>query len=151
MVLNAFQTKDNKSLVTLIPVDVTHTVLSTPEVIKKLDSNNKFEKLIIKLLYFFKETYEKVFGFSSPPVHDPVAAYYIVHPEDFEVRHEQAVVETEGKYTSGSICINRYPKVGKWCNKNDFKAVDVCMKVNVEKFWDNIIEHLHSISGKSPL
>ena len=34
IVLNAFQTEDKKSLVTLIPVDVTHTVLSTPDVIR---------------------------------------------------------------------------------------------------------------------
>ena len=138
-------------MVTLIPVDVTHTVLSTPEVIQKLDTSNKFENLIIKLLYFFKETYQNVFNFSSPPVHDPVAAYYIVHPEDFEVKHEQAVVETEGKYTSGTICINRYPKVGNWCDKNEFKEVDVCRKVNVNKFWDDVIEHLHILAKQSPL
>lgn len=151
IVLNAFQTDDKKSLITLVPVDVTHTVLSTPDVINKLDKNNKFENLIIKLLYFFKETYQNVFNFSSPPVHDPVAAYYIVHPEDFEVKHEQAVVETEGKYTSGTICINRYPKVGNWCNANEFKELDICRKVNVNKFWDDIIEHLHILAKNSPL
>jgi len=151
IVLKAFQTEEKKSLITLIPLDVTHTVLSTPEVISKLDKNNKFENLIINLLYFFKETYQNVFNFSSPPVHDPVAAYYIVHPEDFEVKHEQAVLETEGKYTSGTICINRYPKAGKWCDKNEFKEIDICMKVNVNKFWDNVIDHLHTLAKNSPL
>ena len=121
IVLNAFQTEDKKSLITLIPIDVTHTVLSTPEIISKLDRNNKFEDLVINLLYFFKDAYLNVYNFSSPPVHDPIAAYFIAHPEDFEVKHEQAVVETEGKYTSGTICINRYPKVGNWCNPNEFK------------------------------
>ena len=151
IVLNAFQTSDKKSLITLIPIDVTHTVLATENVVDKLNKENKFENLVIKLLYFFKETYENVFNFKAPPVHDPVAAYYIVHPEDFEVKQEQAVVETEGKYTSGSICINRYPKVGKWCDKNEFKEVNVCMKVNVDKFWDDVIEHLHILAKKSPL
>ena len=121
IVLNAFQTEDKKSLITLIPIDVTHTVLSTPEIISKLDRNNKFEDLVINLLYFFKDAYLNVYNFSSPPVHDPIAAYFIAHPEDFEVKHEQAVVETEGRYTSGTICINRYPKVGNWCNPNEFK------------------------------
>ena len=151
IVLNAFQTNDKKALVTLIPIDVTHTVLCTPDVINKLDKENKFENIVIKLLYFFKETYENVFNFKAPPVHDPVAAYYIVHPEDFEVKQEQAVVECEGKYTSGSICINRYPKVGKWCNQNEFKEVNVCRKVNVDKFWEDIIQHLHFLSKQSPL
>jgi len=152
IVLDAFQTKDkSKSLVTLVPVDVTHTVLSTPEVINKLDKNNKFENLIIHLLNFFKETYKNVFNFSSPPVHDPVAAYYIVHPEDFEVTHEEAVVETEGKYTSGTICINRYHKVCDWCDPDEFGAVDICRKVNVNKFWDDTINHLHSLAKISPL
>jgi len=151
IVLNAFQTKDKKSLVTLIPVDVTHTVLSTPEVINRLDKKNKFENLVIDLLLFFMDSYKNVFNFPSPPVHDPVAAYYIVHPEDFEVKHEQAVVETEGKYTSGSICINRYPKVGDWCSADEFKELDICRKVNVNKFWDDTIEHLHILAKNSPL
>ena len=74
-----------------------------------------------------------------------------VHPEDFEVKQEQAVVETEGKYTKGSICINRYPKVGKWCDINEFKEVNICKKINFQKFWDDIIEHLHILAKKSPL
>ncbi|OUM68151.1 hypothetical protein PIROE2DRAFT_39417 [Piromyces sp. E2] len=152
IVLKAFQTEDKKkSLVTLIPVDVTHTVLSTPEVINKLDKNNKFENLIIHLLNYFKETYKNVFNFSSPPVHDPVAAYYIVHPEEFTVDHEEAVVELEGKYTSGTICINRYPKVNNWCDPKELQALDICRKVNVNKFWDEVIDHLHDIAKKSPL
>ena len=151
IVLNAFQTSDKKALITLVPIDVTHTVLATPKVVEKLNKENKFEALIVKLLYFFKETYEHVFNFEAPPVHDPVAAFYIVNPEDFEVKQEQAVVETEGKYTGGSICINRYPKVGKWCDVKEFKEVNVCRKVNVDKFWDDTIEHLHILAKQSPL
>ena len=151
IVLNAFQTSDKKALITLIPIDVTHTVLATTDVVAKLNSENKFENIVIKLLYFFKETNENVFHFKAPPVHDPVAAYYIVHPEDFDVKQEQAVVETEGKYTSGSICINRYPKVGKWCDPKDFKEVNVCRKVIVEKFWDDMLNHLHILAKESPL
>jgi len=151
IVLKAFQTPDKKALITLVPIDVTHTVLATTKVVDKLNKENKFESLVIKLLYFFKETYEHVFNFEAPPVHDPVAAYYIVHPEEFEEKQEQAVVETEGKYTGGSICINRYPKVGKWCDTNEFKEVNVCRKVNVEKFWEDVIEHLHVLAKQSPL
>ena len=151
IVLKAFQTPDKKALITLIPIDVTHSVLATTKVVDKLNKENKFEKLVIKLLYFFKETYEHVFNFEAPPVHDPVAAYYIVHPEEFEEKQEQAVVETQGKYTGGSICINRYPKVGKWCDTNEFKEVNVCRKVNVDKFWEDVIEHLHVLSKQSPL
>ena len=151
IVLKAFQTPDKKALITLIPIDVTHSVLATTKVVDKLNKENKFESLVIKLLYFFKETYEHVFNFEAPPVHDPVAAYYIVHPEEFEEKQEQAVVETQGKYTRGSICINRYPKVGKWCDTNEFKEVNVCRKVNVDKFWEDVIEHLHVLSKQSPL
>ena len=152
IVLNAFQTQDKKALITLVPIDVTHTVLATKEVIAKLNKENKFENMVINLLYFFKEAYENVFNFKAPPVHDPVAAYYIVHPEDFEVKHEQAVVEIEGKYTSGSICINRYPKVEKTSDiMNEFKEINICRKVNVDKFWDDVIEHLHILAKKSPI
>jgi len=152
IVLNSFQTADKqKSLVTLIPVDVTHTVLATSEVIQQLDQTNPFEKLIVQLLYFFKDTYENVFDFPAPPVHDPVAAYYIVHQEAFEVKQEQAVVETEGKYTSGTICIHRYPKMGYWCDPKELQLVDICRKVKVNQFWKDTLEHLHRLSKNSPL
>ena len=147
-VLKSFQSK--KSLVTLIPLEVTHTVLATKEILEKLQNNN-FEKIIKKLLLFFKDTYKNVFHFESPPVHDPVAPYYITHPENFKVEHYKAVVETKGKYTSGCICIHRYDNVTSWCDEKEFSDLDVCLKVDINKFWETMVEYLHEIAKKSPI
>lgn len=70
---------------TLIPLDVSHQVLANKDVIKllhygKLDSSSNDTKpsvlrtMLVELLCFFAETYDKVFGLSEgPPLHDPIA------------------------------------------------------------------------------
>ncbi|KAI9679787.1 MAG: Uridine nucleosidase 1 [Caeruleum heppii] len=86
---------------TLIPLDITHQVLATPEVLSRIlhgssspsetkrhteytagEGEQEDEKprhatlrpLLHSILTFFAETYRSVFGFTrGPPVHDPVA------------------------------------------------------------------------------
>jgi inosine-uridine nucleoside N-ribohydrolase len=72
--------------IVLIPLDVTHTVLVTPDVLNRinaicLDVDNKtsvFGKLLNDLLMFFANTYRDYFGFrAGPPLHDPVTFFYL--------------------------------------------------------------------------
>jgi uridine nucleosidase len=68
---------------TLIPLDVSHQVLANKDVIKLLHYGKKgpsdttpsvLRTMLVELLCFFAETYDKVFGLSEgPPLHDPIA------------------------------------------------------------------------------
>jgi uridine nucleosidase len=71
---------------TLIPLDVSHQVLANKDVIKLLHYGKKIDPssndtkpsvlrtMLVELLCFFAETYDKVFGLSEgPPLHDPIA------------------------------------------------------------------------------
>ncbi|KAI5792393.1 Inosine/uridine-preferring nucleoside hydrolase domain-containing protein [Peziza echinospora] len=73
--------------ITLIPLDLTHQVLATPEVVQELlhPANIKFpedspfnttplRKMLEELLMFFASTYASVFNITEgPPLHDPLA------------------------------------------------------------------------------
>ena len=61
--------------VTMVPLEVTHTALVTPEVLARIrgDGASRFRRVVGELLTFFAASYERVFGFTSPPLHDPCA------------------------------------------------------------------------------
>jgi uridine nucleosidase len=70
---------------TMIPLDVTHQVLATPEIQNMLlygagsDINGRKEptvlrRMLVELLTFFAHTYADIFGITGgPPLHDPLA------------------------------------------------------------------------------
>lgn len=71
---------------TMIPLEVTHTALATPAVLQRiLGRGTPFLQLMHKLLMFFAHTYKEVFDFEHPPLHDPLAVFYICCPSAFMV------------------------------------------------------------------
>ena len=73
--------------VTMIPLEVTHTALATPGVLQHLTARpTPFLQLMHKVLLFFAQTYRDVFSFEHPPLHDPLAVFYVACPEAFKVR-----------------------------------------------------------------
>ena len=88
---------------------VTHTVLATPGVLRGLaglhgntaeaeggtasvqglalaaSATTPFRSAVVQLMLFFEETYRTVFGFQSPPLHDPCAIAFVIDPSLFKV------------------------------------------------------------------
>ena len=73
--------------VMMVPLEVTHTALATPAVLQRLSARSTpFLGLMRKLLLFFAQTYREVFSFEHPPLHDPLAVFYVACPEAFKAR-----------------------------------------------------------------
>ena len=73
--------------VMMVPLEVTHTALATPAVLQRLSvRSTPFLGLMRKLLLFFAQTYREVFSFEHPPLHDPLAVFYVACPEAFKAR-----------------------------------------------------------------
>lgn len=133
------------------PLDVTHTVLVTDAVMERIRAATEphspmFYGMISALLMFFKDTYRDVFGFAAPPLHDPVAVFYLLHPEKFRRVHCHVDIETKGEYTYGACCSDLLmKKVTK--EPNAF----VCLELvdnGVEAFWDTLIDVWSRIAKK---
>jgi inosine-uridine nucleoside N-ribohydrolase len=121
--------------IVMVPLEVTHTCLVTPEVINRIkDLNSNFSRFMIELLYFFKDSYFTVFNFTNPPLHDPCAIAYVIDPEMFKSELMRVDVETSSKYCDGRTVCDIY-KMSK-LRKN----VTVTTSMNVNKFWDMMIE-----------
>ena len=135
--------------IVLVPLEVTHTALCTPEIfetIENIDSN--YSKIIMGILNFFKNTYKDTQGFESPPVHDPCAMAFISNPEIFEGELVRIDIEKNSMFCDGKIIINH--RVGfdqKILNKNTF----LTKKMNVEMFWKIMIESIIKANSLSQI
>ena len=135
----------------MIPLEVTHTALATPEVIATLrekallhPAGEEHAKRIEALLTFFAETYARVFRFDHPPLHDPCAVWAAIEfahassdhhdPNDFhpsfEYTLERVDVERASALTYGQTVVDRWRTSGRPVN------VRLARKMNVRAFWN---------------
>ena len=128
--------------VIMVPLEVTHTALVTEDVLQRLQNAaavgacNKRGGQITELLDFFKMTYQRVFGFKHPPLHDPCAVWCALteHVETlqrdaFTGDVERVDVECQSQLTYGQTVLDC------WGTSTKPKNVKVMKRMNVEWFW----------------
>ena len=137
-----------KSLV-MVPLEVTHTVLVTPKIREGFKDSRLFKGLRLRLLldelmHFFEESYKKVFGFEHPPLHDPVAVFYVIGPHYFKTKRMRVDIDC-GQLCAGTTVCDHYGMSGKEPN------VTVCTEVDVEAFWKHMLAAVWQADKVSPI
>jgi inosine-uridine nucleoside N-ribohydrolase len=128
----------------MVPLEVTHTALCTPDILERIIiSNTPFTRLITELLLFFRETYKRVFRFEHPPVHDPCAVFYVTRPDLFQVELMRVDIETSSMLCAGRTVCDVYQM------STLTKNVYVATKMDVVTFWDNMISAIESADAAS--
>lgn len=101
--------------ITLCPLEVTHMALTTPNVLQRIRSaaslghSRSFLDAIEGILTYFADTYQKVFKFEFPPLHDPVAVAFVIRPEIFETEDYRVDIETSSHLSIGQVSEDSYP------------------------------------------
>ncbi len=94
-------------------LDVTHEAGAGPEERDRLRSLGSIGGVVAGFLEFFAGTYESIYGFGAPPLHDPVAVAAVLAPEILETRPMRVEVECEGNLTRGETVCDYYGVTGK--------------------------------------
>jgi inosine-uridine nucleoside N-ribohydrolase len=86
----------------LIPLDVTEKVRLYSEDLAKLkQSRNRSTKALAGMLQFYFDFEKKNNGFSGGYMHDPSAFVAMIHPEFFQFRRAEVLMDTSSKNTRG--------------------------------------------------
>jgi inosine-uridine nucleoside N-ribohydrolase len=94
----------------MLPLEVTHTALATPAVLQRiLERGTPFLCLMHKLLMFFAHTYKEVFNFEHPPLHDPLAVFFVTCPSAFKVTQNLSIAKVTLCH-----CLNDKVFTAKW-------------------------------------
>ena len=99
--------------ITMSGLDVTHQAGVGPEERERLRSLGRIGGVVAELMEFFAATYERIYGFDAPPLHDPVAVAAVLEPELLKTRPMRVDVECEGELTRGETVCDFYGVTGR--------------------------------------
>lgn len=135
----------------MVPLEVTHTAMVTKQVLKMLHGGadapvSKFRAAIHDLLLFFKDTYQEVFQFDDPPLHDPLAVLWVLRPDLFETRRWYVEVDTGcNPLTAGQTLVDKLGILKREPN------CTVATRVDVDAFWRIMEESVAKADARSPM
>ncbi|KAK1830070.1 Inosine/uridine-preferring nucleoside hydrolase domain-containing protein [Podospora conica] len=145
-----FRNPDLAGKITLVPLDLSHLVLGTEEVRKRiLAGGTKLRRMLVELLMFFAGTYSEVFGITEgPPLHDPLAVaavlggggeggveFYDTDPVTGERERFEVRVVTEGTYEEAKAGLTRTGQTVVRRLGVGEEGVRIPRGVDVEGFW----------------
>jgi len=118
---------------TMVPLEVTH------QRIDRLDT--PVARMAATLLRYFAETYERVFGFPAPAVHDPCAVAALIDPSIVTTRPMNVEIDTRSALSYGRTVCDVYGTTGRAPNAEVGTALDA------DRFWALMIAALASYGG----
>jgi purine nucleosidase len=109
----------------VLPLDVTHQVLSTKERVTRLENlGNRAGTLVAAILRSHGLIKSRVFVSDGGPLHDPTVIAYLLEPSLFSGRTVSVAVETRGEFTLGETVVDwrgttQKPANALWLNQVD--------------------------------
>ena len=123
--------------ITVLPLDVTHQVLTTKTRMDKVRNiGNRTGKEVANLTTFFERFDKEKYGLDGAPLHDPCVIAYLLEPEIFEGRFINVEIETESELTRGMT-------VADWWDVTDRNPNALFIgKVDSDRFFELLTEKL---------
>jgi len=130
--------------ITVMGLDVTHQVLSTPERKDRIRAiDNNAARATVGMLDFFNKHDSAKYGSNGAPLHDPCTVAYLLEPELFEGKLCNLSVETESELTLGSTAVDF------WHVTDRPKNVTWMHAANADGFFDLLVARLARFSDAS--
>ena len=121
----------------MMPLDVTHKVLTTRVRVERLRANgNRASVVMADMLEFFERFDEEKYGTDGGPLHDPTVIAWLLDPGMFAGRHCNVEIETGSDLTLGATVVDWWKVTGR--AENAFVVRDV----DADRFFDLLIERL---------
>jgi purine nucleosidase len=111
--------------ITMLPLDVTHQIQSTPERLAAIFGLGTRSSRAVYEMLTFSETFDlQKYGWAGAPLHDPTVIAYLLQPDLFEGRHCNVTIETASELTVGMTVADYWHVTGKVRNVNYLRNGD---------------------------
>jgi len=131
---------DSGMPITMIPLDVTHQVLTTPKRLIALRTlGNRCGSAVAALLVAFERKRRANFGTRGRALHDPCVIGYLLRPALFGGREVNVAIETQSPLTLGMTVVDWWGVTGRKANVRLMNTVDA------SGFYDLMTEKLRHL------
>jgi purine nucleosidase len=111
--------------ITMIPLDVTHRLLTTPPRLASLRAlPNRCGPAVADLLAAFERNRSGKFGTRSKALHDPAVIAYLLRPALYQGRDVNVAVETQSSLTLGMTVVDWWGVTARTANVRFMNTVD---------------------------
>ena len=123
--------------ITMMPLDVTHKVLTTRSRVDRLRANgNRASVVMADMLEFFERFDEEKYGTDGGPLHDPTVIAWLIDPDMFSGRNCNVEIETGSELTLGATVVDWWKVTGR--TENAF----VVRNVDADRFFNLFIDRV---------
>jgi len=130
----------------MVPLEVTHNAHVTSDVLKRFDTSTKLGDILIDLMLFVKKAQKEVFDEDIVPLHDPCAVAFVVDPSIFDYKLMRVeVARNINEITYGQTICDTIRVL------KQRKNVHVCLKMEVEKFWQMVYDAFDKADQCTPI
>ena len=126
--------------ITMIPLDVTHQLITTELRLTALQAlPNRCGKAVAELLAVFERNRRAKFGERAKALHDPAVIGYLLRPDLYDGREVNVVIETDSPLTVGMTVVDWWGVTGRPVNARFLNTVDA------DGFYSLLTEKLGSL------
>src|SRR5580704_9659726 len=126
--------------VTMIPLDVTHQLITTEPRLAALQAlPNRCGKAVAGLLAAFERNRRAKFGERAKALHDPAVIGYLLRPDLYDGREVNVAIETDSPLTVGMTVVDWWGVTGRPVNARFLNTVDA------DGFYSLLAEKLGSL------
>jgi purine nucleosidase len=126
--------------ITMMPLDVTHKVLTTARRVEAFRNiGNRVGVAVSEMLSFSERFDEAKYGTDGGPLHDPCVIAWLIRPELFSGRDCNVVIETQSELTLGMTVVDW------WGVTKREKNAHVVRDVNADGFFALLTERLAAL------
>ena len=126
--------------ITILPLDLTHKVVTTPERLARLRGLGTRCGTVVADLLGFSETFDLAkYGSAGAPLHDPNVIAYLLRPDLYQGRHVNVAIECASPLTLGMT-------VADWWRVTDRPANATFLQdVDAPAFYELLFERLATL------
>ena len=128
----------------MVGLNLTHQALATQDIVNRMAAmDHEVGRTCAAWMGFFGDSYERIWEFEAPPVHDPCTIAALIDPDIIEWRDAFVAVELDGTWTRGTTVVDlfdRYP--------DQKPNVAVAMQLDAPRYWDLVLASLDAL-GKT--
>jgi pyrimidine-specific ribonucleoside hydrolase len=127
--------------VRMVGLNLTHQALATRDVVDRMHAmDHQVGRVCAEWMGFFGSSYNRIWEFDAPPVHDPCTVAALIDPSLIRWRDAFVAVELDGTWTRGATVVDlyhRYPERSA--------NAQVALELDADGYWDLVLSCVDSL------